>query len=123
MGGPVLVMIAVAVVAGLGLWLGWLWLRGRPRQPLVLGAHILLGLAAFETMIVTIQWVPEGATEGPTRLAGQLALGVMAVGVGFGLAGPLVAKDSRAKRQAMVAAHAGVGVVGAALAIVWAARL
>lgn len=117
MGGTILVLLALAAVAVFGLWLGLLHLAGRPRPGLVLGAHILIGLAAFEALIVTIQ----GLEAGTSRLGGQAALGLMAVAVGLGLAGPLVAKESRPKRRAMLAGHAGMGAAGILLGIAWVA--
>lgn len=111
-------ILAIAVllaVAGLGLWLLRLHLRRR-HLPMAIGAHVLLGFAAFESMVVHIQQAGEGAG---ARLGGQVALGLMGVALGLGLATPLLAKDSRPRRNLMLAAHAGVGATAILLALLW----
>jgi hypothetical protein len=123
MAGPALAVLVLVAVAACGLWLGRDWLRrgagGGRRQPMVLGAHILLGLAAFETLIVLMH----GLEEGPARMGGQVALGLMALALGLGLGGPLLAKDDRGRRGAMLAGHAGLGMAGILMGIAWAAGL
>jgi hypothetical protein len=114
-------ILVLATVAGLGLWLGKLYLEGR-RQPLVHGAHILLGLASFEVLIVLIQGVDDAAG-GATRLGGQTTLGLIGLALGVALAAPLISRESRQRRHLMVAAHAGTGAVAILLGIMWMAGL
>lgn len=120
---PGLAMAVLAGIAALGLWLGRDWLRrGRgegPRNGMVLGAHILLGLAGFETLIVLLHGLDEGAAD----TGGQIALGLMALALGLGLGGPVLAKEHPGTRGAMLAGHAGVGLAAVLLGIAWAAGL
>ncbi len=122
---PVLAMLVLGAIALLGLWLGRDWLRrgregqGRGRNAMVLGAHILLGLAGFETLIVLMHGLEDGAA----RNGGQVALGLMALALALGLGGPLLAKEHPGTRGPMLVGHAGVGVAGILLGIAWAAGL
>lgn len=122
---PVLAMLVLGTIALLGLWLGRDWLRrarhgqGRGRNAMVLGAHILLGLAGFETLIVLMHGLEEGAA----RNGGQVALGLMALALMLGLGGPVLAKEQPGMRGMMLAGHAGVGAAAVLLGIAWAAGL
>ena len=120
---PALAIAVLGTIAALGLWLGRDWLRrgqgAGKRNGLVLGAHILLGLAGFETLIVLMHGLEEGAA----RNGGQVALGLMALALMLGLGGPVLAKEHPGMRGMMLAGHAGVGAAAVLLGIAWAAGL
>jgi hypothetical protein len=116
---PPLVLLTAAM--GLGLFLGWLYLR-RVRRPVLIGTHVLLGASGLGLTLILLRGPPNG-TFVPAGSFGMMAAGVLAVAMMSGLAAPLVGKRSRKAANVVLATHAGIGITGFVLFLAWASKL
>jgi hypothetical protein len=116
---PAIVVLTVAV--GLGIYVGILYLR-RVRKPVLIGLHLLLGVAGIEAMVMMLRGAPDGAVA-PAGSFGIAAAVLLATAMVSGLAAPLLAKHSRQGGNAVLATHAAVGVLGFLLVLAWASQL
>lgn len=112
----------LTIAAGLGLYLGWLYLRGIRRKPVMIGLHLLLGAAGLETTVMLLRGLPNG-TSSAAGAFGGIAAGLLAAALFTGLIAPMLCRGSRRTANVVVASHAGVGLAGCALFIAWALGL
>ncbi|MBK1681420.1 hypothetical protein [Rhodocyclus tenuis] len=123
---PTVLLIVIALLASsvaLGMFLGWRYLRQLPAKPVLVGVHILLGLAGLKWMVIDLLWrTPEGTA---LHSVGYAAALLLAAALLSGLLAPVLAGPQPAARGGPVAQvlHAGVGLAGFALFIVWATNL
>lgn len=117
-------MIALPIVAlltagvGLGLLLGLRYLRGLPRKPVMIGAHLLLGAGTLEQIAVLLHGTPSGDVIADQML-GRVALVLIAGALLFGLCAPLLSRQSRRGAEALLVGHASLGALGFAALIAW----
>ena len=116
---PIPAIALLSAAAALGLFLGWLYLR-RVRRPVLVGAHLLLGVGGIETMVMLLRGAPNGDVA-PAGLLGTVAAALLAGALLSGLAAPLVARQSRATANVALATHAGFGVAGFIVFLTWVA--
>jgi len=114
-------LLFLSLAAALGGYLGWLYLR-RTRKPVVIGLHLLLGAAGLETMVMLLRGLPNGEAS-PAGAYGGVAAGLLAAAMFTGLIAPMLCRGSRRTANLVVASHAGVGLAGFALFVVWVAGL
>jgi hypothetical protein len=115
---PIALILTAAV--GLGLYLGWLYLRG-VRKPVLNGIHILLGAGALEGLAVLLHGAPNGAVF-VARSLGVAALGLFAYAMFSGLTGPVFGRQSRRAGEAILVTHVSAGLIGFAVFLWWVAR-
>ena len=116
---PIQAIALLSAAAGLGLFLGWLYLCG-VRRPVLVGAHLLLGVGGIETMVMLLGGAPNGDVA-PSGLLGPVAAGLLAGALLSGLATPLVARQSRTTANVALATHAGLGLAGFIVFLAWVA--
>ena len=104
----------------LGLYLGWLYLRG-VRKPVLNGIHILLGAGALEGLAVLLHGAPNGAVFVAHSL-GVGALGLFAYAMFSCLLGPIFGRQSRRTGEAVLVTHVSAGLVGFLVFLWWVAR-
>lgn len=112
----------LAAATGLGLWLGWRFLRRQRNPPVHAAVHLLLGGAALEGFVILRRGAPDGTVlpfEGLGNTAALLLVGAMLTG----LAAPLVAQWwGRRPVGVVLAAHAAAGLAGAVALVTWILR-
>jgi len=111
----------LTVAAGLGLYLGLLYLR-RVRRPVLIGIHLLLGAAGLEQVAVMLRGTPNGDVV-PAGTLVSVAAGALAAAMFSGLTAPVIGSRSRRNGEAMLVVHVTVGLVGFILFLVWVAGL
>jgi hypothetical protein len=116
---PVGLILTAAVT--LGIVLGLNYLRGI-RKPIMNGVHLLLGLGALESLAVLVNGPPNGLTMHARPLA-MAALGLFALSVLSGLIRPLMRRQMPRAAEILLVTHAGVGLLGFLLFLVWASRI
>ncbi len=94
----------LTIAAGLGLYLGWLYLRGIRRKPVMIGLHLLLGAAGLETMVMMLRGLPNGETSAAGAFGG-IAAGLLAAAMFSGLIAPMLCRGSRRTANLVVASH------------------
>jgi hypothetical protein len=117
---PILAAALLTAAVGLGLYLGLLHLR-RVRKPVVIGAHLLLGVAGLETTVVMLRGAPDGITFAGSF--GVVAAALLALALVFGFSTPLLGKRSRRTANILLATHAGIGVTAFVMFLAWLASL
>jgi hypothetical protein len=115
---PIALILTASV--GLGLYLGWLYLRG-VRKPVLNGIHILLGAGALEGLAVLLHGAPNGAAFG-ARPLGVGALSLFAYAMFSGLIGPIFGRQSRRSGEAVLVTHVSAGLIGFVVFLWWVAR-
>lgn len=110
---PVSLILAAAVVTGGVLVLHYL---RRVRRPILIGMHLLLGAGTLEQTVLLVA----GTQDSGAGRAGIAAAGFLSAALAVGLLTSLIARGSRKLSNRMVAAHVGLGAVGAMLFVVWA---
>jgi hypothetical protein len=113
---PFLAAALLTFGAGLGLYLGLLYLR-RVRRPVLVGAHLLLGAAGIETMVITLRGKADGVIT--TGSFGIVAVALLAAALVSGLSAPLLGKRSRQRMNILLAIHAGIGLSGFVMFLTW----
>ena len=107
-----LVALLLGACMGVGLWLGWQFLRRISSNPLHIGFHLLLGLAGMEAVVMLMRGAPDGAMVSAGQLGKAAAL-VLALAVITGFATSVVARRwSRQTGGTVLAAHTVLGSVG-----------
>ncbi len=117
---PSLLLVTGAVL--LGIYLGIYYLRGVRPKRLLLGAHILMGLGGVEQVALLIHGAPSGAmaSESLVKAAG----GLFAFSIFAGFTAPLLAQSTRRQNgEIMLAAHAGLGLAGFVLLLIFVSKI
>lgn len=106
---------------GIGLFLGWQYLRRVRNKPVLIGLHLILGGAGLESMVML-----RGSTEAAIPGFGIANAGILLLFAGMmtGLLTPLIAqKRPRRVGTIALAVHVGVGAIGFILFLAWAATI
>lgn len=101
----------------LGGYLLLLYLR-KERKPVLIGVHLLLGLASLEIMVLLLRGTPNSDGFPPGKY-GNVGLGLIALAVFIGFLAPILGRDNRTKSNLLMASHVSAGLAGIVLAIVW----
>jgi len=115
---PYVILTIVTLSAGLGLYLFALFLKRQRPAKLVLGAHMLLGMAGLEQVAILIR----GAAPSGTIAAGQFgtaAAGLFALSLFSGFVAPIVAQRSRRGGVGLLYTHVALGLAGFVSLLVW----
>jgi hypothetical protein len=113
---PITVILTVSAVLGTMLFLKFL--RGERGEPIMIAAHLILGLAALEQLAMLFRGAPNGESlpgEPLLKVAGTLF--VFAAMLGF--AAPLLVNRSRSDANAALWAHVSVAGAGFVLFLAW----
>lgn len=113
---PVSALIGAAVA--LGAYLGWQYLRAVPRKPLLIGIHLILGLAGMKWLILLLLWrTPDGSV---THTLGSVTALLLAASMLSGLLTPLLTRERpRAVGNVAQVIHSGFGAAGFLVFLVW----
>ncbi|MBB1072852.1 hypothetical protein HUU62_00280 [Rhodoferax sp. 4810] len=118
---PVALILTASM--GLGLWMGWQYLRRLGSNPIHIGFHLILGVAGLEAMVMLMR----GALDGQAAAAGtwgKVAALVLGLAVISGFATSVVARRwSRQTVGLVLATHSVVGAVGFVMFLAWAFSL
>ncbi|MFT4078690.1 hypothetical protein [Rhodomicrobium lacus] len=115
---PFVILTITTAAAALGVYLFALFLKRRRPAKLVLGAHILLGMAGLEQVAILIR----GAAPSGTAAVGQFgtaAAGLFALSLFSGFVAPIVAQRSKQGGVALLYSHVGLGLAGFASLLIW----
>ena len=111
----ILIQVLAIALGGANLWLRF---RGI-RKPILIGVHLLAGLAALELLVFYLKDVNNG--EGlPAGPYGNIAAAFLAVAAFSGLISPILGRRSKLWADGLIATHVGSGLLGAVTAIAWA---
>jgi hypothetical protein len=116
---PMIAIFTLATV--LGAWC-LILLFERARKPVVIGLHLLAGMAGLETMVATLH-MSGLDSDSPVRKFGIMAAGWFAVAVLSGLLIPLVCKGRPQAANLMLVVHIGSATVGFCLALAFAGQI
>lgn len=115
-------IMLVLVASTIGGYLFWKFLRKEPRNPVLTGVHLLVGLACVETTAMLIHGTPDG-----TRAQYTSTTSVMMIALGAailtGLLSPLIAKQSRQGGTALLYGHVGLASLGLGMMAWWATKI
>jgi hypothetical protein len=117
---PALLLTSVAVAVG--VYLGLLYLRRVRPIKAWLGAHILLGMAGIEQVAILTRGAPNGEIFKAGEY-GTAALACFGLAMFSGFTAPLLGQKSRRNGEMMLATHAGAGIAGFVLLLLWLANL
>lgn len=114
---PALVVLGAAVL--LGGWLGTQFLMGVRNNRVLVGLHLILGIAGLEVLMLLLRGAPDGRAA-VTGATGMTAALIIAVAMFTGLLVPILAPSRPKTIGPMLAVHATVGALGYGLLILWA---
>jgi hypothetical protein len=114
---PITLLLTCAV--GLGLYLGYLYLK-KTRRPGLVGLHLLLGAGSVEGLVAVLH----GSSEAAYRAATPALIAACLFGYSLfsGFTGPLFGQHSRRTGEAILISHATAGLAGFLLFLVWITR-
>ena len=104
----------------LGFILVLLLIRGK-RKSVLIGLHVLLGLATLEMVVIMLKGWPIGDAV-PAGEFGDVAAGALALAAFFGLVRPVFGRGSKLMSNAMLMAHGSAGLAGVVLCIAWLSK-
>ncbi len=115
---PLLLLLSASM--GLGLWMGWQFLRRLGSNPIHIGFHLILGVAGLEMVVMLLRGAPDGSVAAAGALGKSTAL-VLATAVITGFATSVLARRwSRQGSAWVLAIHALLGSAGFVLFLAWA---
>ncbi|MBJ7533094.1 hypothetical protein JDN40_03070 [Rhodomicrobium vannielii ATCC 17100] len=115
---PFVILTITTTAAALGLYLFALFLQRRRPAKLILGAHILLGMAGLEQVAVLIRGAGPSGAAAAGRF-GTAAAGLFALSLFSGFVAPIVAQRSKQGGIALLYSHVGLGLAGFASLLIW----
>jgi hypothetical protein len=115
-----LLIILPFVTMFLGFSLVLLLIRGK-RKTVLIGVHVLFGLATLEMVVIMLKGWPIGDAV-PAGEFGDIAAGILALAAFFGLLRPVFGRGSAFKSNAMLVAHGSAGLAGVLLCIAWLSK-
>jgi len=115
-----LFIILPFVTMFLGFSLVLLLIRGK-RKSVLIGVHVLFGLATLEMVVIMLKGWPIGDAV-PAGEFGDIAAGILALAAFFGLLRPVFGRRSTFKSNAMLVAHGSAGLAGVLLCIAWLSK-
>ena len=109
-----IILIAAVALGGANLWLRF---RG-VRKPVLIGIHLLAGLASLEVLVYYLKDVNggEGMPAGPF---GNVAAALLGLAAFSGLISPILGRRSKLTADMLVGTHVSCGLLGAVTAIAW----
>jgi hypothetical protein len=113
---PVLALFTATV--GLGLFLGYQYLRRIPSRPTMIGIHLLLGAGGMELVAMLLAGTPDGEAALTGRLA-HVAAALLLLALFTGLLAPMIGRRSRPTMNAALATHACAAGAGFVLLLAW----
>ena len=122
MGLTVIIVAMVATNVAIGLWLGWGFLKRRPRSRTLVGVHLIIGLSMLEVLAVLLKRATDSG-DALARPLSQIASGLLAAALLTGLVAPLLAQSRPGTKTPALAVHAAVALSAFAAVIVWAASV
>jgi hypothetical protein len=114
---PALAVLGAAVL--LGGWLGTRYLMGERNNRILVGLHLILGIAGLEVLMLLLKGAPDGRAA-VTGSTGMIAALILAVAMFTGLLVPILAPSRPRTIGPMIAVHAVVAAVGFGLLLLWA---
>jgi hypothetical protein len=96
-----------------------LYLRGI-RKPVLIGTHIIVGMAALEQLAQTLANSPRGFAQGASSF-GVMAGILFAAGLPLGIMAPLLGRQWPVAGNTALAAHVCLGITAFVLFLAWAA--
>lgn len=120
-------MLPVALILtasmGLGLWMGWQFLRRARSNPIHIGFHLILGVVGLEAMVMLMRGALDGQAAGAGAWGKAAAL-MLGLAVISGFATSVVARRwSRQTGGAVLATHSVLASVGFVMFLAWAVSL
>jgi hypothetical protein len=116
---PVIILLGITVM--IGLVMGMRVLGGHRNKPVMIGAHVLLGAAAFEPLAVILHGAQNATSS--ARAYGTATLLVIGLALISGVVRSLVIKQSPAMSRPLLAVHATIAAIALVLAFLLAAKL
>ena len=113
---PALAVMGTTV--GIGLYMGWRYLKGRRNNRVLIGFHLILGVIGLEVTAMLLRGAPSGARA--LGAFGPAAAVLTAVTMFSGLLVPLIAPAKPRVVGPVLAVHAGIGAVAFILYLIWA---
>lgn len=122
MGLTTIIILMVGTNVGIGLWLGWGFLKRQPRSRMLVGVHLILGLSMLEVLAVMLKKATDSGNAAALPLA-QIASGLLAAALLTGFAGPLLSQSKPGSKAPILAVHASVALSAFGMVLFWAARV
>jgi hypothetical protein len=119
---PIIIIAMVGTNVAIGLWLGWGFLKRRPRSRVVVGVHLIIGLSMLEVLAVMLKKATDSGNAGALPLA-QIASALLAAALLTGFAGPVLSQSKPGVKAPMLAAHAAAALSAFGVVLAWAARV
>ncbi len=113
------VVLMVGINVAIGAWLGLQYLKKAPRQRVLVGVHLILGLSMLEVLAAMLRGTPDGVAISGRTLA-LAAAGLIAAAVLSGLVAPLVGQAKPKVIGPSLVAHAGIATTAFVTLLIWA---
>lgn len=113
---PSFILLTAAVV--LGVLLGVDYLRGVRSSAGMIGAHLLLGAGALETVAMLLRGTPDGTAMSAGSL-GSVTAGCLALAMCSGLIAPMIGRRSVRTMNVALVTHVSVAAGGFLLFLGW----
>ncbi|WP_207790564.1 hypothetical protein [Polymorphobacter fuscus] len=113
---PALVVFGATVA--IGLYMGLQYLRGVRNNRMLVGVHVLIGVAGLEVFALLLRGAPDGTHLAESRMGPASAL-LLAAALFTGFLVPLIAAPKPAATGPALAVHAVAGTIGFGALLLW----
>jgi hypothetical protein len=113
---PAIVVFGSTVA--IGLYMGLQYLKGVRNNRMLVGVHVLIGVAGLEVFALLLRGAPDGTHLAESRTGPAAAL-LLAAALFTGFLVPLIAAPRPAATGATLAVHATMGVVAFGVLLLW----
>jgi hypothetical protein len=113
---PAIVVFGSTVA--IGLYMGLQYLKGVRNNRMLVGVHVLIGIAGLEVFALLLRGAPDGTHLAESRLGPASAL-LLAAALFTGFMVPLIAAPKPGATGAALAVHAAMGTVAFGALLLW----
>ena len=113
---PAIVVFGSTVA--IGLYMGLQYLKGVRNNRMLVGIHVLIGIAGLEVFALLLRGAPDGTHLADSRMGPASAL-LLAAALFSGFMVPLIAAPKPGATGVMLGVHAAVGTVAFGALLLW----
>ena len=111
-------ILVFGTTVAIGLYMGLQYLKGQRNNRMLVGAHVLIGLAGLEVFALLLRGAPDGTHLADSRTGPAAAL-LLAAALFSGFVVPLIAPAKPGATGLTLAVHASLGLVAFGVLLLW----
>ena len=118
---PLIVIAIATVTTGIGLYMGWQYLRGHRNRQWLVAVHLILGIIGLEVLGLLLRGAPDGTVVSGRETA-VWGAGLAAAALLSGFFAAIIVKSKPKMVTPTLLIHATAGLLAFAALVLWGLR-